>query len=179
MLVAQPLCDKTAKNKQGKTPYEVICTRSAVDSAARKPLVSLFENTCYLPLYRDDEGAAPPRLGKPEQTPSPKNLAACVGPVSPTVAASLFDSIKSPRARLHNQAILRTDDYKGMERLMRKACDELNVASPQYVEYWDILDRYCNLRSAEPAWHSARVVLEAKVAAATSRSFRSSQCKAS
>jgi hypothetical protein len=98
-------------------------------------------------------------------------LAGYIGPVSPTIvsfiqyiqkrksfdllfqtlfkANDIYEKFKSP-ARLRNSPlnkdILRGDDIKGYERILRKITDELHLP---WSEYWSFLDAYCNFQGKE------------------------------
>jgi hypothetical protein len=57
--------------------------------------------------------------------------------------------LKTPnrlRQSPNNIDILRGDDLKGYERILRKLSEDLNVP---WSEYWSFLDIYCNLKSDE------------------------------
>lgn len=85
----------------------------------------------------------------PNLSRTSSKLAGYVGPVSPNVANEIYERLKSP-AKLRrsplNLDILRSDDYKGYERILRKMTDEMNLP---WCEYWAFLDSYCNLKSAD------------------------------
>lgn len=85
----------------------------------------------------------------PNITRTNSKLAGYVGPVSPKVANEIYERLRSP-AKLRrsplNLDILRSDDYKGYERILRKMTDEMNLP---WCEYWAFLDSYCNLKSPD------------------------------
>lgn len=126
-----------------------------------------------MPLYRDDDKGdvivdkPSPKLvsslnaetNDTSNTKSPlkmnllnqnqRKLAGYVGPVSPTVANDIYDRLRtSSRLRQSpvNVDLLRSDDQKGYERILRKICEDMNL--PWY-EYWAFLDSYCNLKTSE------------------------------
>lgn len=78
-----------------------------------------------------------------------RKLAGYAGPVSPTVAYEFYERLKSPaklRRSPSNLDILRGDEFKGYERILRKITDEMSIP---WCEYWGFLDSYCNLKSKE------------------------------
>ena len=64
-------------------------------------------------------------------------------------ANDIYEKIKTP-AKLRNSPInkdiLRGDELKGYERILRKITDELGLP---WSEYWSFLDTYCNFQSRE------------------------------
>lgn len=93
-------------------------------------------------------GASPVRTSYSTYEPSRK-LAAFVGPVSPKNANAIYDRLKSP-ARLrqspNNLDILRSDDFKGYERIVRQFTDEMKLP---WTEFWAFLNGFSNLKSRE------------------------------
>lgn len=64
-------------------------------------------------------------------------------------ANDIYERLKTPnrlRQSPNNIDILRGDDLKGYERILRKLSEDLNVP---WAEYWSFLDIYCNLKSDE------------------------------
>ncbi|CAF0709539.1 unnamed protein product [Brachionus calyciflorus] len=174
LLMSCDICCKNAKNKFGKTPNEMICTKATNETSRSKAeaINNLFEQCFYVPLFRDDDkgdviiekpSAKLTATLDPNETDFTKNkfnspnlsrtnsqcrkLAGYVGPISPNLANEIYERLKSP-AKLRrsplNLDILRSDDYKGYERILRKITDEMNLP---WCEYWGFLDSYCNLKS--------------------------------
>lgn len=64
-------------------------------------------------------------------------------------AEKIYEKIKSPaglRKSPANLNILRGDDYKGYERILREITSQMNVP---FSEYWAFLDKFCDLKSRE------------------------------
>lgn len=64
-------------------------------------------------------------------------------------AERVYEKIKSPAGLRKSPAtinILRGDDFKGYERILRELTSEMNLP---FSEYWGFLDHYLNLKSPE------------------------------
>ncbi|RNA15256.1 ankyrin repeat and LEM domain-containing 2, partial [Brachionus plicatilis] len=164
----------TPEKGLNETPLHFATNTKAINQAA-KSNAELIKNLCekcfYVPLFRDDDKGdvviekPSPKLVRtldktefditkknfisPGLTRTHSKLAGYVGPVSPNVANEIYERLKSP-AKLRrsplNLDILRSDDYKGYERILRKMTDEMNLP---WSEYWAFLDSYCNLKSPD------------------------------
>jgi hypothetical protein len=80
---------------------------------------------------------------------SKRKLAAYVGPISPVLANSIYSRLKSPASLRRTPQyidIIRSDDIKGYERVIRQISDEMNVPC---CEYWSFLNSYVTLKNKE------------------------------
>ena len=115
-----------------------------------KPSPKLLQT---LPLSQTDHNVSTNRLSSSpliSNYTSQHKLAAYIGPISPKIAETVYERLKTPKLRHSpvNIDILRSDDLKGHERMARKIAEDLNIQSA-YREYWSFLDNYYNLKSRE------------------------------
>ncbi|KAH8033724.1 hypothetical protein HPB51_015713 [Rhipicephalus microplus] len=168
ILVAFPECDKNRRNKEGKTPRDIICDRvPAATADFKKRMESLFEERLFVPVLRSDDNTVAPTVGEPfspsaspKQSPtaSPRDtslsIMAAAGPMSPTEARNIYRQWKTPRQRLIGfkeplspiERVRLADIEKGLERIGRGLAKEMKVA---WNEYWPFLGCWCNLASPE------------------------------
>lgn len=145
ILLSYPECKESVRNKLGKEPVEVICERRPGDV---RRIEELFEKRIYIAIYREEDGRT--RVESINSPPEKVGLKvdAVAGPMSPQEAYELCTFIKSPvkRGRESPQVVRLTDHRKGIERLSRTKCHDLNVP---WVESWPFLNKQIDLCSDE------------------------------
>ncbi|CAG2108017.1 unnamed protein product [Medioppia subpectinata] len=76
-----------------------------------------------------------------------RNVSALAGPMSPKQADQLFQSLKSPRRCTPIERRIRlTDSRKGLERVARNLCKDMNII---WAEFWPFLNTRIDLTSDE------------------------------
>jgi hypothetical protein len=143
-LLSFPNCDLEKQNKFGFKPSEIVCERKG-DKSVKSEILKLFEARVYIPLLRDDFSA---QIGEPfEGRIEDKRVSGLAGPMSPQQADALYNTLKSPRrCTLREKRIRLTDPQKGLERIARTFCKEMNV---NWIEFWPFLNTCINLSSDE------------------------------
>jgi hypothetical protein len=151
--------DTTIRDRDGKTPAEVVCQRSG-SAKTKSAIKTLFEEPriYYVPVFRSEDNSTPPVLGSPclwEESFSPSRAqspvdpncfnTATAGPMSPSLAKEFYKRWKRPKDS-DTKEMLRKDFSKGMESVGRQLAQELNVG---WREYWDFLGSRCSLASPE------------------------------
>jgi hypothetical protein len=148
ILLSYPNCDKEKTNKLGVKPSDVICERKG-DKSLKLEIIKSFESQIYIPLIRDNFSA---QIGKPfkgniETNQLNGEVSAVAGPMSPKQAEQLYKTLKSPhKCTPKDRSIRLTDSRKGLERIARNLCAELDI---NWKEFWPFLDRNLNLSSDE------------------------------
>ncbi|XP_051279356.1 ankyrin repeat and LEM domain-containing protein 2 isoform X2 [Dicentrarchus labrax] len=165
VLCSHPDIDKNCKNKDGHRPCDVICSRKNKTQEVKQKISDYLEDRCYIPLLRAADNTSQPIIGalwSPESseslsliqrhTRSPMDpvmtVTAFAGPLSPSKANDFRRSWKTPprdRAELFHH-ILKSDPDRGAERVGR---DLAHVMGHPWAEYWDFLDSFVDLSSAE------------------------------
>uniref|UniRef100_A0A8C4HYK2 Ankyrin repeat and LEM domain-containing protein 2 n=1 Tax=Dicentrarchus labrax TaxID=13489 RepID=A0A8C4HYK2_DICLA len=165
VLCSHPDIDKNCKNKDGHRPCDVICSRKNKTQEVKQKISDYLEDRCYIPLLRAADNTSQPIIGalwSPESseslsliqrhTRSPMDpvmtVTAFAGPLSPSKADDFRRSWKTPprdRAELFHH-ILKSDPDRGAERVGR---DLAHVMGHPWAEYWDFLDSFVDLSSAE------------------------------
>ena len=142
------MCDTEKVNRNGQKASQIICERKG-DARIKEEIRKRFESRHYVPLIRDDFKA---QIGKPYKisTAEPEisgEVAALAGPMSPEQAQKLYDKLKSPLKCTPSQRKIRlTDSRKGLERIARNLCKEMDI---NFVEYWNFLNTSVDLRSEQ------------------------------
>ncbi|CAJ1068417.1 ankyrin repeat and LEM domain-containing protein 2 [Xyrichtys novacula] len=165
VLCSHPDIDKNCMNKEDEKPCDVICRRKNKTQEVRQRICDFLEDRCYIPLLRATDNTSQPIIGdlwSPESSESrsqiqwlsrsPKDplmtVTAFAGPLSPSKANDFRRSWKTPprdRAdRFHH--ILKSDPDRGAERVGR---DLAHGMGHPWAEYWDFLDSFVDLSSAE------------------------------
>ncbi|XP_034006763.1 ankyrin repeat and LEM domain-containing protein 2 [Trematomus bernacchii] len=165
VLCSHPDCDKSCKNKDGQKPCDLICSRKNKTQEVKQKISDYLEDRCFIPLLRAVDNSSQPIIGglwSPESSesfsmirPHPRSpmdpvmtVTAYAGPLSPSKADDFRRSWKTPpRDRgdlFHN--ILKSDPDRGAERVGRDLAHEMGHP---WAEYWDFLDSFVDLSSAE------------------------------
>ncbi|XP_053725601.1 ankyrin repeat and LEM domain-containing protein 2 [Synchiropus splendidus] len=165
VLCSHPNIDKDRINKDGQKPCEVICSRKDKTQEVKQKITEYLEDRCYIPLLRATDNTSHPVIGAPwspeasetlslihRHTRSPMDplmtVTAFAGPLSPSKADDFRRNWKTPprdRAEFfHN--ILKSDPDRGAERVGRDLAHEMGHP---WAEYWDFLDSFVDLSSAE------------------------------
>ena len=161
-LITQSFIDMSKPNKEGETPYDIICCRKYPER--KRQLQNLFSENYFVPVYRSPDNATPPILGKPvhrhsdklvcmdteerDRTPIKEQLLcrAWAGPLNQEKANQFYKDWKSPpgmKSPLYKSSRdRRMDPEKGLEYDGRQLAKNFNVG---WREYWDFLGECCNL----------------------------------
>lgn len=165
VLCSHPDSDKNCRNKDGQKPCDLICSRKNKTQAVKQKITDYLEDRCYIPLLRATDNTSQPIIGglwSPESsesllltqrnTRSPMDpvmtVTAFAGPLSPSKADDFRRCWKTPprdRAELFHH-ILKSDPDRGAERVGRDLAREMGHP---WAEYWDFLDSFVDLSSAE------------------------------
>lgn len=165
VLCSHPDIDKNCKNKDGQKPCDVICSRKNKTQEVKQKINDYLEDRCYIPLLRATDNTSQPIIGTSWSPESSESLSlvqrhmrspmdpmmavtAFAGPLSPSKADDFRRSWKTPpreRAELFHH-ILKSDPDRGAERVGRDLAHELGHP---WAEYWDFLDSFVDLSSAE------------------------------
>lgn len=161
VLCSHPDTDKSCKNKDGQKPCEVICSRKNKTEEIKQKITDYLEDRCYIPLLRASDNTCQPIIGAPWSPESSESLSfihcymrspmdpmmtvtAFAGPLSPSKADDFRRSWKTPpRERV---SILKSDPERGAEKVGRDLAREMGHP---WAEYWDFLDSFVDLSSAE------------------------------
>ncbi|XP_072290245.1 ankyrin repeat and LEM domain-containing protein 2 [Eucyclogobius newberryi] len=161
VLCSHPDIDKNCKNKDGERPSDVICSRKNKTQEVKKKIINYLEDRCYIPLLRAADNTSQPIIGTPWSPESSESLSliqrhmrsprdpmmtvtAFAGPLSPSKANDFRRSWKTPpRERVD---ILKSDPERGAEKVGRDLAHEMGHP---WAEYWDFLDSFVDLSSAE------------------------------
>lgn len=165
VLCSHPFIDKNCKNKDGQRPCDVICSRKNKYQEVKQKIIDYLEDRCYIPLLRAADNTSQPIIGElwsPESSESLSliqrhsrspmdpvmTVTAFAGPLSPLKADDFRRSWKTPprdRAECFHR-ILKSDPDRGAERVGR---DLAHGMGHPWAEYWDFLDSFVDLSSAE------------------------------
>uniref|UniRef100_A0A672IUB3 Ankyrin repeat and LEM domain-containing protein 2 n=1 Tax=Salarias fasciatus TaxID=181472 RepID=A0A672IUB3_SALFA len=165
VLCSHPDIDKNCKNKDGLKPSDLICSRKNKTQEVRQKISDYLEDRCYVPLLRASDNTSQPVIGAPwspeaseslsliqRHTRSPKDplmtVTAFAGPLSPSKADDFRRFWKTPprdRAVFFHD-ILKSDIDRGAERVGRDLAHEMGHP---WAEYWDFLECFVDLSSAE------------------------------
>lgn len=167
VLCSHPDTDKNCLNKYNQKPYEVICERKNKTQEVKQKICEYLEDRCYIPLLRATDNSSQPVIGAPWSPEPSESLShsltprhsrspmdpvmavrAFAGPLSPSKADEFRRVWKTPpRDRAgHFQNILKSDPDRGAERVGRDLARELGHP---WAEYWDFLDSFVDMSSAE------------------------------
>ncbi|KAM7018293.1 ankyrin repeat and LEM domain-containing protein 2 isoform 1-T2 [Tautogolabrus adspersus] len=165
VLCSHPDIDKNCRNKDGQKPCDLICSRKNKTQEVKQKICDYLEDRCYIPLLRATDNTSQPIIGalwSPESSESLSQIqwhsrspmdplmtvTAFAGPLSPSKANDFRRSWKTPprnRAE-HFHHILKSDPDRGAERVGR---DLAHGMGHPWAEYWDFLDSFVDLSSAE------------------------------
>ncbi|XP_054551423.1 ankyrin repeat and LEM domain-containing protein 2 isoform X2 [Talpa occidentalis] len=165
VLSSHPLIVTNPRNKQDKTPEDVICERSKNKSVELKERIREYlKGHYYVPLLRAEDMSSPVigELWSSDQTAQASHarpwgggprdpvltLRAFVGPLSPSKAEDFRRLWKTPpreKAGLFH-SVRKSDPERGAERVGRELAHELQYP---WAEYWDFLGCFVDLSSAE------------------------------
>ncbi|XP_018327433.1 uncharacterized protein LOC108738495 [Agrilus planipennis] len=170
VLVSFSVCDKTAKNKYGKTAAEVICSRynDSNVTSTKKRIATLLEDNFYVPLIKSENNCTVPIIGEPFSPKSPLNynsnplqprleIHAYAGPLNKEEADRFRKIWKTPPRSLKST---KTDDFpktkstkgdgvasaKDFETIGRELAAKYDIG---WKEYWPFLGMFLNLASQE------------------------------
>ncbi|KAL6466145.1 hypothetical protein MHYP_G00262780 [Metynnis hypsauchen] len=166
VLCSHPDIDKNCKNKYDQKPADVICERMKDKSKiqeVKQKISEYLEDRCYVPLLRAADNSSQPVIGapwspEPMENRSPRlprspmdpvmTVRAFAGPLSPSKADEFRRAWKTPPRERAGQFhhILKSDPDRGAERVGRDLARELGHP---WVEYWDFLDSFVDLASAD------------------------------
>uniref|UniRef100_A0AAR2KR79 Ankyrin repeat and LEM domain-containing protein 2 n=1 Tax=Pygocentrus nattereri TaxID=42514 RepID=A0AAR2KR79_PYGNA len=166
VLCSHPDIDKNCKNKYDQKPAEVICERMKDKSKiqdVKQKISEYLEDRCYVPLLRAADNSSQPVIGapwspEPMENRSPRlprspmdpvmTVRAFAGPLSPSKADEFRRAWKTPPRERAGQFhhILKSDPDRGAERVGRDLARELGHP---WAEYWDFLDSFVDLASAD------------------------------
>ncbi|XP_056602066.1 ankyrin repeat and LEM domain-containing protein 2 isoform X2 [Triplophysa dalaica] len=166
ILCSHPDIDKNCKNKYNQKPSEVVCERMREKGKCqeiRQKINEYLEDRLYIPLLRATDNSSQPVIGAPWSPEPMENLSprlprspkdpimavrAFAGPLSPSKADEFRRAWKTPpRERAYNfHNILKSDPDRGAERVGRDLAHELGHP---WAEYWDFLDSFVDLSSAQ------------------------------
>lgn len=150
LLNYMPTIDIKLKNKNGKTPMEL------VSDAKLKPVIEeLFSNCMFVTVLRNEGDlnvkVNPPIYGRKSIESvqmENKNLAkisAIAGPMSPKNAELFYKTLKSPKHCNKKQVSFRMKDpVRGVEKVARDISLELQVPCK---ESWPFLNEYIDITS--------------------------------
>ncbi|KAL1238141.1 Ankyrin repeat and LEM domain-containing protein [Trichinella spiralis] len=167
VLISYEQCDRDALTVHGETAWQIACTGLKDENPQLREEICqmLVEKLYYVALYRQEHGLAilqSPMANVPLQRivdeTDPVGLAelkltAAAGPMKHTEAEHIYQQwrnrpsakgFSSPLEVLLQVRLRCIDSEKGMERIGRHLADTVGV---QWVEYWDFLKEYCDLRS--------------------------------
>ncbi|KRX22544.1 DNA methyltransferase 1-associated protein 1 [Trichinella nelsoni] len=167
VLISYEQCDRDALTVHGETAWQIACTGLKDENPQLREEICqmLVEKLYYVALYRQEHGLAilqSPMANVPLQRivdeTDPVGLAelkltAAAGPMKHTDAEHIYQQwrnrpsakgFSSPLEVLLQVRLRCIDSEKGMERIGRHLADTIGV---QWVEYWDFLKEYCDLRS--------------------------------
>ncbi|KRZ56830.1 DNA methyltransferase 1-associated protein 1 [Trichinella nativa] len=167
VLISYEQCDRDALTVHGETAWQIACTGLKDENPQLREEICqmLVEKLYYVALYRQEHGLAilqSPMANVPLQRivdeTDPVGLAelkltAAAGPMKHTDAEHIYQQwrnrpsakgFSSPLEVLLQVRLRCIDSEKGMERIGRHLADTISV---QWVEYWDFLKEYCDLRS--------------------------------
>lgn len=134
LLLSYPQCVVNQANKLGMTPAQVICDRKRDEAEKKKQLEILFESIYYIPIMRTDDSV---KVGPPQEKVDSPDVKAVAGPLSPQLAQEMYKFLKSPDRKSPFAHIRLTDSQKGVEKMARAKCRQMNV---RWVEYWPFLN---------------------------------------
>lgn len=166
ILCSHPDIDKNCRNKYDQKPSEVVCERmkeKGKSQEVKQKINEYLEDRLYIPLLRATDNSSQPVIGAPWSPEPMENLSprlprspkdpvmavrAFAGPLSPSKADEFRRAWKTPpRERAdHFHNILKSDPDRGAERVGRDLAHELGHS---WAEYWDFLDSFVDLSSAD------------------------------
>ncbi|XP_012279632.1 ankyrin repeat and LEM domain-containing protein 2 isoform X2 [Orussus abietinus] len=89
VLISYAQCMKNVRNKDKKTPMDIICSRcQQADESLTKDIKRLLDEQFYVPVLRSDDNTLQPSIGEPFSPMSPPNFNA--DPMSPRVEVRAF-----------------------------------------------------------------------------------------
>lgn len=161
VLCSHPDTDKNCKNKDGQRPCEVICSRKNKTEEIKQKIIDYLEDRYYVPLLRAADNTCQPIIGAPWSPESSESLSlihchmrspkdpmmtvtAFAGPLSPSKADDFRRTWKTPPRKC--VSILKSDLERGAEKVGRDLAHEMGHP---WAEYWDFLDSFVDLSSAE------------------------------
>ncbi|KAM9393133.1 ankyrin repeat and LEM domain-containing protein 2 [Pholidichthys leucotaenia] len=165
VLCAHPDIDKNRENKDGDKPCDLICSRRNKTQEVKQKISKYLEDRCFIPLLRATDNTSHPIIGAPWSPECPESLSliqchvrspkdpmmtvtAFAGPLSPSKAKDFRRYWKTPpreRAEFFHH-ILKSDPDRGAERVGRDLAHEMGHP---WAEYWDFLESFVDLSSAE------------------------------
>ncbi|KAK0150246.1 Ankyrin repeat and LEM domain-containing protein 2 [Merluccius polli] len=167
ILCSHPDVDKNCTNKYDQKPCDVICDRKNKTQEVKQKILDYLEDRCFIPLLRATDNSSQPIIGAP-WSPEPSEtfshslsprfarspmdplmtVKAFAGPLSPSKADAFRRAWKTPPRDKAEQChhILKSDPDRGAERVGRNLAHELGHP---WAEYWDFLDSFLDLSSAE------------------------------
>ena len=105
LLVQYSSCNTAMKNKEGKTPFEVACTRTgSVDQDIKKKIQNLLQDRVYIPVFRIQDHSVPGFIGDPLSPSDPK--IETIKPISASPSISKTSSSSSSPFMSPKRALL-------------------------------------------------------------------------
>ncbi|XP_059046696.1 ankyrin repeat and LEM domain-containing protein 2 [Achroia grisella] len=162
VLTSFPQCNRTAVNKYGEQPKDVICKRSSTSTPETARRISaMLQDRYYVPVLHSEDDSGAPTIGRPFTPAVPPEIN--VDPLSPRyeirafagpMAAPEADQFRrrwktpprAPRGLLAPPAFRLRDLSKGLENIGRNLAEEMKIG---WKEYWPFLDTFTDLRTPE------------------------------
>ncbi|KOB72692.1 Uncharacterized protein OBRU01_11933 [Operophtera brumata] len=180
VLTSFSQCNKSAVNKYGEQPKDVICKRADnTTGETAKRIASMLRERFYVPVLHTEDGSAEPTIGRPFTPALPPEIntdplspryeiRAYAGPMESRDADSFRRKWKTPPRQPRAVSAFRLAEMtKGFENVGRNLAEEMKVG---WKEYWPFLDTFTDLRSPE-GLHLLEEYLKAKYESACSFAY--------
>ncbi|EDV19796.1 uncharacterized protein TRIADDRAFT_61691 [Trichoplax adhaerens] len=189
-LLHEPATLRNCKNKHGKLPFDLICTRynNEDKQEVKESIENLFTEHYFVPIYREDDNVVPPKLGTPcksdqinlsfdesllDKALSPidpkRVLRAYAGPTSPALAKEFHKLLVTPSSIEKRRAysdIKCRDSEKGIERVARSLARDMQVP---WKEYWKFMDGYADFMTSDGLMKLEKYLKESKAKTSTAK----------
>lgn len=162
VLTSFPQCNRTAVNKYGEQPKDIICKRSSSSSPETVRRIStMLQDRYYVPVLHSEDDSGAPTIGRPFTPAVPPEInsdplspryeiRAFAGPMAAREADQFRRRWKTPprtqKGPLAPPAFRLRDLAKGLENVGRNLADEMKIG---WKEYWPFLDTFTDLRTLE------------------------------
>ena len=149
-----PLIVTKQKNKFGVLPKDIVQDEQRKTEIEQLLKACMFvtvvrsDNNCYVKINEPSYGRRSVHLESSDVTSLSKDssrISTIVGPMTPDCAKDLYETLKSPKkCTLEQRSLRMKDSMKGVEKVARGLCYNLNVSCQ---EYWSFLDDYVDISS--------------------------------